>query len=59
LTPTIVRKVPSGSEEVKSFAILVDPRVNAALPAVWQLKVLTENDAQVPCSVVAGFQFIR
>lgn len=55
----LLRKEPTGSDGAKSMSILVEPRINAALPNSWYLLVVTENDAQIPTNVVAGFQFVR
>lgn len=59
VAPVLLRKQPSGSEDTKSMSILATPHANAALPSAWFLKVATSNDAEVPCDVIAGFQFVR
>lgn len=57
---TLLRKSPiSQTEGIKSLTLMLDPKVNAALPATWYLKVATEKDGAVTRVVNAAYQFIR
>lgn len=56
----IIRKAPiSTTITSKSITIMLDPKVNAALPHTWFLRVATEKDETVARVVNAAYQYIR
>lgn len=59
INAVLIRKAPSSNVPTKSLTIMLDPKVNAALPSTWFIRVATERDVATPRTVNVAYQFIR